>query len=207
MGAAGIRIIFALLVQPDLLNRPTRALAEAADVAPATAADRLARLREERLILGVGQNVKLTEPHRLHELWLKGYETLLRPKLLIGRYRIRAVDPREAERVIEKALGDHQTWGFGAGAAAHRLIGFYRGRDTVVHVEKGDIDLAKKLQALPARDGPITVLQAPGPLAFHEDLPNTVVPQLVHAELLIAGDKRAREAAVELQRAYSSEIP
>lgn len=206
VGASGIKIAFALLVQPGLLNRPVRLLAEAAGVAPATAADRLARLREERLIHGQGQQAKLVSPHRLQELWLKGYETLLRPKLLIGTYRIQVVDPEETEHVIEQALGDDMQWGYGAASAAYRLTGFYRGEETVVHVGNGGFDYPRRLRALRTENGPITLLKAPGRLAFRNGLPRTVVPQLVYAELLIASNKRAREAAIELQRAYPEEI-
>ena len=207
MGKAGTQILFALLVRPALLNAPVRTLAGAAGVAPATAADRLVRLREDGLIHGTTPNGRITEPRRFFDLWLKCYETLLRPKLLIGRYRMKAVDPEETEARIEETLGKKLHWAFGAGAAAYRLTGFYRGPETVIHVEPADLDIAKRLRALPAEDGPLTLLRPPGPLAFEGVLPRTVTPQLVYAELLFAGDKRAREAAVELQRKYPEQLP
>ena len=202
IGAPGMQILFALLVQPDLLNAPVRVLGKTAGVAPATAAARIAHLRRAGLIHETEGKRRLTVPHRLLDLWINGYETLVRPKLLIGRYRAQEKDPEALERRIEQALDTKMTWAFGGGAAAHRLTGYYRGEDTVVHVHAPGFDPAKALRALRAEDGPLTVLGAPGPLAFEGVKPRTVAPLLVYTELLFAGDKRARDAAGEIRRKY-----
>lgn len=202
VGAPGLRINFALLVQPLLLNGPLRALAQAAGVGTATAADRIAQLQREGLVHATGRGRALTEPRRLLDFWLKGYETLVRPRLLIGRYRAQETDPEALERLVQTTLDDKTPWGFGGGAAAHRLTGYYRGPDTVVHLEPPDFDVAKKMRVLRADDGPLVLLRAPGPIAFEGAKQHTVAPLLVYTELLVAGDKRAREAAVEIQRKY-----
>jgi hypothetical protein len=202
-GAPGQQILFALLVEPGLLNAPVRTLAEAAGVAPATAAGRIARLREEGLIHEANRERRLTVPRRLLDLWINGYEGVVRPRLMLGRYRAQETDPGALERKIEKTLDDKVTWAFGGGAAAHRLTGYYRGPDTVVHVQpQPGFDIAKVLRALPADDGPLVLLRAPGPLAFEGAKPRTVAPLLVYTELLFAGDKRSLEAAGEIQRKY-----
>lgn len=207
VGVPGHQVLLALLVRPDLLNAPVRTLAEAAGVAPATAADRIARLREEGLVQEADHRRRLAEPRRLLDLWLKGYETLVRPRLLIGRYRAQEADPEALERRIEDTLDDTVTWALGGGAAAHRLIGYYRGPDTVVHVQSSDVDVAKRLRALRADEGPLILLRAPGPIAFEGAEPRTVTPLLVYTELLFAGDKRAREAADEIRRKYLEHLP
>ena len=130
------------------------------------------------------------------------YETLVRPKLLIGRYRAQETDPEALEHRIERTLDDKVTWAFGGDAAAHRLTGYYRGENTVVHVQRPGFDIAKALHALQADDGPLILLGVPGPLAFEGPKPRTVAPLLVYTELLFAGDKRARDAAGEIQRKY-----
>jgi hypothetical protein len=180
---------------------PVRTLAEAAGVAAATAADRIVQLRKEGLVHETNQGRRLTDPRRLLDQWLKGYEPLVRPKFLIGRYRTQETDPEALERKIEQTLDTHMTWAFGGTAAAHRLTGYYRGPETVVHVQQAD-DVARRLRALRADDGPLILLRAPGPIAFEGATPRTVAPLLVYTELLIAGDKRAREAAVDVQKKY-----
>ncbi|HYV84345.1 MAG TPA: type IV toxin-antitoxin system AbiEi family antitoxin [Patescibacteria group bacterium] len=202
IGAPGFRILFALLVKPGLLDAPVRQVAEAAGVATATAANRLTQLRKDGLV-DQRPNVRvLTAPRRMLDLWLKGYETLVRPKLLIGRFRTEEQNPRATEHLVEKALRRDTKWAFGAGAAAHRMTGYYRGPETVVHVQHANIDVAKRLHALRAEDGPLTLIQAPGPVAFESVVPHTVAPLLVYTELILAGDKRAREAATEIERKY-----
>jgi hypothetical protein len=207
VGVPGQQVLFALLVRPDLLNAPVRMLAEAAGVAPATAADRIARLREEGLVHGTDHQRRLTEPRRLLDLWLKGYETLVRPKLLIGRFRPQETDPEALEHRIEETLDEEVVWALGGGAAAHRLTGYYRGQDTVVHVASAEVDVAKRLRALRADDGSLILLRAPGPIAFESSEPRTVTPLLVYTELLFAGDKRAREAADDIRRKYLGHLP
>jgi hypothetical protein len=202
IGAPGFRILFALLVRPALVDAPIRDLAGAAGVATATAADRLARLRADGLIHQRGNARVLTAPHRVLDLWLKGYETLVRPKLLVGRYRTREQDPKALERQIEEALSPGTRWAYGAGAAAHRLTGYYRGPETILHLDPQAVDVAKRLRALRADDGPLILLHAPGPVAFDGAAPRTVAPLLVYTELLLAADRRAREAAVEVGRKY-----
>ena len=202
MAAPGMQVLFALLVQPELLNAPVRRLAEAAGVATATAGDRVAQLHKEGLVHKRDDTKELTEPRRLLDLWLKGYETVVRPRLLIGRYRTQETDPKGLERLIEEELGAQATWAFGGGAAAQRLTGYYRGPDTVLHVQQLGFDVAKRLRALKADDGPLILLRAPGPVAFKGVKPRTVAPLLVYTELLLAGDKRSREAAGQIERKY-----
>src|SRR2546428_739487 len=83
--------------------------------------DRIAQLRKEGLIHESDDGRRLTTPRRLLDQWIKGYETLVRPKLLIGRYRAQETDPEVLEHLIAEALDDKVTWAFGGGAAAHRL--------------------------------------------------------------------------------------
>lgn len=206
-GLPGLQVLFALLVRPELVEAPVRTLAEAAGVAPATAANRLAQLRAEGLVHGARPPRRILEPRRLLDLWLTGYEAVARPKLLLGRYRTQETDPPALERHIEKALGGIKEWAFGGGAAAHRLTGFYRGTETVVHAQAPEAELLRRLRALRADDGPLILLRASGPLAFDGVNPRTVAPLLVYAELLFVGDRRAREAAEEIRRKYLEHIP
>lgn len=207
VGAAGVRVLFALLARPELLNVPVRMIAKDAGVATATAADRLVALAAEGLIHETRGHRKLTDPQRIFDRWLKGYEAILRPKLLIGRYRVQETDPEALERRIEETLGDDLRWGFGGGAAANRLTKYYRGEETVLHVEEGTRDVAKRLRALPAADGPLILMGAPGPMAFEGAKPRTVAPLLVYTELLQGGDKRATEAAAEVKQKYLDQLP
>lgn len=83
-----------------------------------------------------------------------------------------------------------------------RLTKHYRGEETVLHVEDPPADLARRLRALRAQDGPLTILRAPGKIGFEGALPRTVHPLLAFTELLATGKERAREAAQEIRERY-----
>ena len=202
MRAPGYQVLFAVLAKPELLNAPVRTLAEAAGVGKTAAADAFARLKEEGLIGSGERRRHLLDPRTLMDRWVGGYATVVRPRLLVGRYRTNDVNPEALEERIEKTLGATVTWAWGGGAAAMRLTKLYRGEATVLHVEVPPADLAKRLRALPAEDGALTVLRAPGRIAFEGALPRTVHPLLVYTELLTARSARAREAAREIQERY-----
>lgn len=176
-------------------------------MAPATAADRVAQLRREGLVHEVEGERRLAEPQRVLDLWLKTYGTQVHPKILIGRYRTQDDDPEGLEHRIEDTLGDDVTWAWGGGAAAQRLTGYYRGPDTIVHLQEPSFDVPKRLRDLGADDGPLILMRAPGPIAFEGVHPRTVNPLLVYTELLFTGDKRAREAAEEIRKKFLAHIP
>lgn len=203
VGVPGLQLLFALLVRPALLNVPIRTLAEIAGVARATAADRLAQLENQGLVVTLAGERRLAEPRRILDVWLKGYETHVRPRLVIGRYRTQDQDPDALEQRIEREFGDNLEWAWGGGAAAYRLTRYYRGPDTTVHLKQTPgFDVVKHLRALRANDGPLILMRAPGPIAFEGKQPRTANPLLVWAELLFAGDKRAREAADMIEKKY-----
>ncbi len=200
--APGFQVLFALLARPTLLNAPIRTLAEAAGVGKTAAAERLIQLRQDGFIVDIQRETRVVRFKAVLDQWLAGYETQVRPRLVVGRYRIKERDPDVLERRIEAALPEDFTWAWGGGAAAMRLTGFYRGDQTILHVDRRLPDLAKRIRALPADDGPLTVLRAPGPIAFEGVKPRTVHPLLVYTELLAQHDDRARAAAEEVRQAF-----
>jgi hypothetical protein len=195
-------VLFAILARPTLLNAPVRTLAQFAGVGKTAVAERLQQLRDDGLIVEVRNRTRLTGRKAILDQWLTGYENQVRPKLLIGRYQPRERQPQILEQIVEDALGDRIAWAWGGGAAAMRLTGYYRGEQTVLHVERVPRELPRQIEALPARDGTLTILRTPGPIGFEGAEPKTVHPLLVYTELLANHTDRAREAAEEVWRRY-----
>jgi hypothetical protein len=210
--SAGYQVLFVLLADPRLAAVPIRVLAEKAGVGKTAAAEMMRRLEEEGVVGRDASGRRLLPRPELVDRFLTGYADVLRPRLLVGRYRTPEQDPVATERRLEPMLEQlaedaDLRWAWGGGAAAVRLRPHYRGEATVLHVEGAGQDLARRLGVLPASNGSLTILRTPGPLGFAGVRSATVHPLLAYAELMASGDERAREAAAELRADYLPELP
>jgi hypothetical protein len=201
LGARSYQVLFALLARPELAAAPIRALAEAAGVRKTAAADVLQRLTEEGFVLRDRAGRRLVRADALVDRWAAGYADKLRPRLLVGRYRAAGNDPLAFERHAESML-DTVKWAWGGATAAFKLTQHYRSATTTVHVASPPATLQRQLGLLPAKDGPIVLLDVPGPLGLDGPSPHIAHPLLVDAELLAEGDERALEAARELRTRF-----
>jgi hypothetical protein len=202
LGLSGHLALFAILAKPEILDSSIRTLADRAGVSKTAVEHLLARLTEEGAIVRGRNRRHLQNQKLLLDRWLNGYPTLVRPRLLVGQYRTPDADPSGLEARIEQALADDTRWGWGGGAAANRLTGFYRGRQTVLHLATPSEESIRKLKALPSKEGELVVLRTLGHIAFDGAVPRTVHPLLIYTELLTEGTERAREAAGLLRERF-----
>jgi hypothetical protein len=202
LGATGYQVVFALLADRTLVQAPVRRIAEAAGVPKTVVGDLLVRLREDGTLGRTRQGRVLLRPAALLERWLTGYGDLLRPRLLVHRYRVADPNPIHLEKRIAQAFGARTRWVWGGAAAAYRLTKHYRGEETLVHADDLPPDLPTQVRAMPAKDGQLTILRAPGPLAFTGPAPHVAHPLLIYAELLLQGRDRERETAAEVRTRY-----
>jgi hypothetical protein len=205
LGARSYQVLFALLARPLLVAAPIRSLADAAGVRKTAAADLLRRLKDEGLVLRDKAGLRIARPNVLMDRWVAGYADKLRPKLLVGRYRSAAKDPLAFEKHAEAALeGLH--WAWGGATAGYRLTKHYRSVTTTLHVASPPATLQRQLNLLSAKDGPIVVLDVPGPQGLEGPIPHVAHPLLVYTELVLEGDERALEAAGEIRDGFLSHI-
>lgn len=197
----GLRLLFALLADPQLVDASARVVAGVAGVSIGTVSNVLRRLEHERLIVRTRSKRHLLGVRELLDRWLAGYGAALRSSLLLGRFQARERDPEALETRLEKALDESTAWGWGGGAAAWRLTRHYHGEDTILHIDgrPAPAELAVKLDAAPASSGRLIVLGVPTPSAFHGPQQHVVHPLLVYSELMLSGSDRAREAAAEVR--------
>jgi hypothetical protein len=202
IGLSGHLVLFAILAKPELLNSSIRTLAERAGVSKTAVEHILARLTQEGAIVRGRNRRHLQNTKVLLDRWLSGYSTLVRPRLLVGQYRTQDTDPSTLEGRIESVLTDAKPWGWGGGAAANRLMGFYRGSRTILHLAEPSETTIRSLRGLPSNEGELTVLRTPGHIALEGAAPRTVHPLLVYTELLTEGTDRARESAEMVHTRY-----
>jgi hypothetical protein len=133
--------------------------------------------------------------------WLSAYAEVVRPAWLVGRYRPQARDPEAVERMIEAAW-NKRSWVYGGAAAGWRMTEFYRGGETVLHVDAVTDEALRQLRVLPDRTGPLTILRTPGTIAYEGSAARLAHPLLVYTEMMASTDSRAREAAAEIREQF-----
>ena len=200
--AATLQLLFTLIAHPESAAWPVRDLADWAGVSKSKAAATRRSLLEDRMIRAVDGQFKFNDPLDYINQLVSGYRQILRPRLMIGRFRARegCVDDfltrlqREASvRGFEFALT--------GGHASYRIRRYYKGPTATIFVRPAVQDLPRQLELLPDRGGPITLLRAFGKPVFWKKVDQTVIahPWLIYAELLSEALPRAHEAAVELR--------
>src|SRR5690606_14581652 len=87
----GLQVLFALLCNPDCINRPYRELARMAGVAHGTVGWVIPDLQQQGFV-GVRTRrrgkLRLFNLERLLTQWVDAYARQLRPRTLIGRYYV-----------------------------------------------------------------------------------------------------------------------
>lgn len=207
MRAPGYQVLLGLLGDEQLQSATVRTLAAATGVSVAPAHQLRGRLVEQGLAWRDRQERFHWFPERWDEalaMFVSGYASSLRGKLLVGRYRTSDAAPDACEKRLEKVLGSGEDWAFGGGSAAARLTGHYHGPHTTVHMAAPSPQVLRALRAVPDRDGPMLILRSPGPVGLRGPSPHLAHPLLVYAELLHEGGERAREAASEILERWKS---
>jgi hypothetical protein len=198
--APAYRVLFGLLVEPNLMNASARAIAAAADVSPQTANDLRNWLLDKGFLVAARKHRHWApgQRRRALTLWLSGYATTLAPSLLIGRFRARERESRELERRVELELDGLCDWRYGGAAAAWRLMQYYRGEQTLLYLRNPPKDIVSRLRLVADANGSVALLHSPGRPSFVSPESRCVHPLLAYADLLAEGDERANEAAAEL---------
>jgi len=202
MRAPGVRLVFALLVKPDLLDRPIRELALAAGVSLGTASNVLGRLEQDAIVVKSKSKMHLVRREHLVQRWIAGYTEMLRQQLLIGRFETADKDAPTMQERVALVFGADTTWAWGGATGAYRLTQHFRSDETVLHVEAAPRDVVRQLNASPSNTGRLVVLGVPNALAFEGRAPRTVHPLLIYTELILTGEERALETAAELRERF-----
>lgn len=198
-----IKAVMAILIRPDLVNAPYRALAEEADVALGTIAKCMKDLALRGLLLERKDGRTIPDRQALVALWVQAYVEGLRPKLKERRFQVRAEGKPQIWARLGAALAERgQPWALTGADAAELRTHFFRADDTEIYAPIRALeqrDAQKALVAQPAvRGGNLLVIEPPGPLAIPTTVDTTipVAPDLLaYAELRYRGTGQALEAA------------
>jgi hypothetical protein len=149
--------------------------------------------------------LQIADRKALEENFLGGYERVLRPELLMGRFRPLERDPNKLLENFKQWAGQNEApWAATGAPAAFRLQRFYRGEEVPVFIRTVPDRLTRDLKLLPDRNGTVTLLREFGtlfPWRVEGGIP-IAHPWLIYAELLHEGGARAVEAATEIREKF-----
>ena len=196
---SGLKVCYALLCNPELVNVPYREIAQISEVALGTVGWVINDLVEMGHIIDMGaRGRRLTDRKKLLERWLIAYPEQLRPKLETGRYR--APNPDWWQTA---PLHNIQAY-WGGEVAADRLTQYLKPEIITIYVmEKWatELKLANKLRKDP--NGDIEILNTFWDVENELNQTDSVNPILIYADLMASGDPRNIETA---QIIYEQEL-
>jgi hypothetical protein len=193
----GLRVIYALLCRPELIEKPYRDLAETTGVALGTVKNTLAELAEKRFVLNMGkQGKRLLNRKELFERWAAAYPEALKPKLLLGRFRGEQYWWKEVQ--LDAAVAQ-----WGGEVAAAKLTGYLKPGTVTLYTDKkqmADLVISNRLKKDPKGD--VEILERFWQHGFDFGESDTVHPFLIYADLVALGDQRTMETARMIYEKY-----
>jgi|GEM_PF-4868598 len=162
---AGLKLIWAVLNKPSLLNATVREIAAEARIAHGQISEQLKGLEELDFVRSTRKGRRtLAQAPSLLERWVQGYAERLRPKLLIGNYRLAGELADLHARLRQWPMGPDLFIG-GELAAAMRHPLFVVPGTATIHSSTDNVEwldlLLHQLKAAPARTSPNLFLVKP----------------------------------------------
>ena len=207
--ATALRVVFALLHRPDLLNATYRDIVHAAGVALGAVGWVFFDLEKRGYAAGGKRqrNRRLLEPKRLMEEWVTNYPIKLRPKLNPRRFRAAIPDWWKEAKLPEGAY-------WGGEVAADRLTHYLKPATFTIYIRPAPDTGRENLTALVGTHrlradpmGDIEILDTFW--NFEEDPahPELVPPLLIYADLIATFDPRNLEVAKLVHERYVDHVP
>ncbi len=183
----GMKVVFALLCRPELVEATQRTLAEAAQVALGTVGPVIADLENRGYLVQRDKKV-LTNTKKLMEEWVARFPDALRPRLFKNRYQA------DTDRLLTLNLhAQHAFWG--AEVAAQKLIGYLKPERFTIYLHgDGKLLLHQARMRLDPK-GNTELLQAFWNFPEDPAHPDLVPTLLAYADLMATQDGRNLETA------------
>lgn len=195
---SGLKLCFALLCAPALVEAPLRTLADEARVSLGSAHALLSGLQDAGYVEDRGRTRRLHQTRRLLDRWTEAYDTNLRARLSLGEFDTDDPEPWLAGDVPVTEHGAQ----WGGETAAALIDGFLRPGAAVVYVDHSPRELVQQFRLRRAK--------GPGVVRFRERFwgdaaaatarwPWCVPTPLVYADLVGSAEPRQVEAARRLR--------
>jgi len=198
---AGLKFLFAVLLEPKLLNLPYRTIADTAGIALGNVGGLLEELKKEGYLLDGGKKkgMFIGQKERLTNRWAEAYRTTLRPKLLMGNFRFINKDQHHHWERLE--AGQFKWGGENAGAL---LTGHLQPEKFTIYTGEPKAMLMKKMHLVPDPYGNVEMLEQfwKDKIPGDKDQEHIIPAILAYAELITTYDSRNQEIAERIKTKY-----
>ena len=203
----GLKVIYAFLCDPTLVNAPYREIAQKAGVALGTVGWVINGLKDADLIIDKGNGRRIANYRKLLDRWVETWPEKLRPKYLLGAFA--ADDPYWWKAVEIRELRGY----WGGEVAAAKYTDYLKPKVATVYLpEQQRPQLLREARLKKATDGTgdtagtVLIYRPFWPEEFAalyaREGQGLVHPILVYADLIATGDPRNMEAARKLYDEY-----
>lgn len=213
MQLSGLKVIFVLLVNKDAVRWTYRQIAKAVNINHGSVGFVLKDLASNGYISGKGERAVMTKKKELVAEWVLGYKNILRPKILLGRYKPQDPNIDDLVQRLESYYRQRRKDFILTGSqAAFRLNRFFKDTQLAFFTDQTDTgDLPKALRLFPDPNGQVTVLSLFCPIVAvqSKDYGTTAMiahPLMIYAELMNDGTERALETAHDIYDKYLREL-
>lgn len=197
-GKTGLKLLFQLLLEEDLLNLTYREIAERTGVSFGNINFILSDLKEQGYLIPLKKDTfRFSNKKQLLQKWLSAYNDKLKPALRIGTFRFM----READYVNWKmiSLTPGETF-WGGEPAGGLLTNYLQPEQYTLYTIENLGDLLKKYRLAPDENGEVSVYQK-----FWKGIEEAgpeVPALLVYTDLINSSDRRCIQAAEKIYDAY-----
>lgn len=187
----GLKMIFALINNPALVNAPYRDIAKTAKVALGTVGWVFKDLRDAGYLVDMGKRGKrIKNKKQLIERWVTAYPEVLKPKITRGHYTAKDYDWWQNIDIRE-----YKNACWGGEVAAAKMTRHLKPELITVYTPEppGKLLIRNKLKKDPA--GEIEILDVFWNIDLFQAQEGLAPPLLVYADLIATGDARNLETA------------
>lgn len=195
---AGLKLVFAILAKPGLLNQSYRSIGQHSTIALGMVGPLLKEMESEGFITKTENGFVLENREILLSRWIGNFQSHLRPKISYGRFRF-----EESPKGGVQPAKDMRKARWSGETAAYILTGFLQPEHFTIYSSLPVQELVKQFHIMPDPQGELEILS---PFWNEEQIVSSqeqCVPELlVYAELASSLHSRTREAARHVKNMF-----
>lgn len=198
---SGLRFLFHVLHDPDLINANYRKISETAQVAMGSIKYMINGLVKEAFLFRKNDKTyKINRKEELQDRWIDAYGERLKPSLAIGKFRF--LNPDDFKNWQDLSIDGITTW-WGGEPAGALYTGYLKPEILTIYTTETRNDLIKKYKLVPDPNGNIHCFQKFWNVEGISQ--NVVSPLLTYADLILTRDERCIETALKINERYLKE--